>query len=188
MTTTPSLNSGKDRAADQITIDVLCEDEQWEKEIPDVTKHIKKIVTHTLSFTGLNQQSLEICIVLANDVFIQDLNHRFRHKDKPTNVLSFPSMDIDPDTTEEFVKSIGAHDIPMHLGDVTLAFETILHEAQQQEKSFQDHLSHLLIHGILHLLGYDHIEEEDAQKMEKFEITILEAIGIENPYATTANE
>jgi probable rRNA maturation factor len=106
---------------------------------------------------------IQLAIVLANDAFVQDLNHKFRGKNKPTNVLSFPNDDAP-------------------LGDVVLAYETIVAEAEQQEKTFRDHSAHLLVHGVLHLMGYDHESEKDAAAMEKKEINILKKLGVKNPY------
>ncbi len=102
--------------------------------------------------------------VLADDAAVQALNRDFRSKDKPTNVLSFPSGE------EEY------------LGDIIVSLDTVKREAEAQGKTFEHHLTHLLVHGILHLLGYDHEQEEEAVEMEGLEIEILEKIGISNPY------
>ncbi len=106
----------------------------------------------------------EISIVLAGDDFIQDLNKTYRGKDKPTNVLSFPQDD------------------PGCLGDVILALETIRREAVEQGKSLTDHTLHLVVHGVLHLLGHDHENDQDAEIMEQIEIKVLAVLGIKNPY------
>lgn len=103
-------------------------------------------------------------IALMDDDAMRVLNHQFRGKDKPTNVLSFPCDDDD------------------ELGDIALALETIAREAVEQSKSFHDHLVHLVVHGVLHLLGLDHEEKDEAEAMEAEEISILARMGIENPY------
>jgi probable rRNA maturation factor len=104
----------------------------------------------------------EISVVLADDAFVRELNRTYRGKDKPTNVLSFPSDE--------------------HLGDIVLAFETVASEAAQQGKSFKAHAQHLLVHGTLHLLGYDHEQEAQAEEMEGLEVKILKKLGVANPY------
>ena len=104
----------------------------------------------------------EITVVLAHDAFVKTLNRDFRGKDKPTNVLSFPGDG--------------------HIGDLVLAFETIEREAAEQGKSFKAHTQHLLVHGVLHLLGHDHIKDAEAEKMEALEIKILKKLGVANPY------
>ncbi|MEM9469567.1 MAG: rRNA maturation RNase YbeY [Pseudomonadota bacterium] len=159
----------------KIDIDISLQDPQWEA-IPDVYNLVKKSVETTLETAPLPRQAqnknLEVSIVLANDDLAQVMNRDYRQKDKPTNVLTFASIDDDtPQPGDDF-----------HLGDVILAFETIDRESQEQGKFINDHLSHLAIHGTLHLLGYDHIEEDDANTMETLEIRILERFGIQNPY------
>lgn len=142
-----------------LQIDVLTQDENW----PDVRALIEHAVTAALTVACFNE-STELSIVLSNDALIQDLNKQYRGKDKPTNVLSFPQDD-------EF-----------SLGDIVLALETIQREAEEQKKEFNDHLMHLIVHGTLHLLGHDHKEDSEAEKMESLEVKILDDIGVENPY------
>lgn len=108
-----------------------------------------------------------VAVLLADDDAIAALNQQFRGKPGPTNVLSFP-----PAAGEA-----------AFLGDIALAAETIAAEAENQGKSFVHHASHLVVHGFLHLLGYDHIEPEDAERMEARERAILAGLGIEDPYA-----
>lgn len=118
----------------------------------------------------------EAAIVLADDNFVQTLNRNYRGKDQPTNVLSFAALDDEgpatPDTGE-----------PIELGDIIIALETTLAEAEENNKQPADHLSHLVVHGILHLLGYDHIEDDEAKIMEDAERTILASLNIGDPYA-----
>lgn len=128
----------------------------------------------TLSYVGWNRPCL-ISILLTNNGHMQALNLSYRQKDKPTNVLSFPAYDDDllrilPPT----------EDVP--LGDIVFAFETIQEEATAQNKSFDQHLAHLFIHGLLHLLGYDHETEDEAVHMEHAETDILAHFSIPNPY------
>jgi len=105
----------------------------------------------------------ELSIALIDDAQMQALNNNFRDKDKPTNVLSFPA------------------EAPL-LGDIVLSYETIAREAEAKSAHFEAHLSHLLIHGFLHLQGYDHLNDTDAAQMESLEITALATLGIDNPY------
>lgn len=113
----------------------------------------------------------EVSLVLSDDGHVQELNRDWRGKDKPTNVLSFPAEGDFP--------MPGA---PRLLGDIILAQETVAREALEQGKRFDHHLSHLVIHGLLHLLGYDHIEEDEAQEMEALEIKLLASMDIPDPY------
>ncbi len=118
----------------------------------------------------LNHGESELLIRIVDQVEIQDLNNTYRHKNQPTNVLSFPS-DLPVEIDEKI------------LGDVIICTQVVLTEANEQEKSFTDHLTHMAIHGTLHLLGYDHIAEDEALVMENLEIEILKKLKINNPYS-----
>ena len=117
----------------------------------------------------LDKGESELLIRIVDKDEIQTLNKTYRHQDKPTNVLSFES-----DLPVEIDEAI--------LGDVVICTEVVAEEAKAQNKTFDEHLTHMAIHGTLHLLGYDHIESEDAKQMENLEIKILEKIKISNPY------
>lgn len=119
----------------------------------------------------------EIGIVLADDALVHRLNRDYRGKDKPTNVLSFAMLD---NSEEEVQAAPGG---PILLGDVILAFETVTAESRTQGKTVADHATHLVIHGVLHLLGYDHETDEDADRMERLEARILDGLGIADPYS-----
>jgi probable rRNA maturation factor len=108
-----------------------------------------------------------VAILLTDDAAVADLNTRFRGKPTSTNVLSFPA----------------AQSAYPHLGDVALAYGVCLSEAEGQGKSLADHLKHLVVHGVLHLLGYDHEAEADAEAMEQMECEILRKFGVADPYA-----
>ena len=108
---------------------------------------------------------------LSDDAEVQQLNKQFREKDKPTNVLSFPA-DIEFTDPDE----------PLYIGDIIFAMPTVAKEASEQGKTFEHHLKHLTVHGVLHLFGYDHMEESEAQVMESLEIDILDGLKIKDPY------
>lgn len=112
----------------------------------------------------------ELSILLTNDEEQHELNKQWRGKDSSTNVLSFPQI-------EPFGPVVGI------LGDITMARETLVREADDLGKSFADHFSHLVVHGFLHILGYDHIDEAEALQMESLETQILASLGIDDPYA-----
>ncbi|SMH55589.1 rRNA maturation RNase YbeY [Azospirillum agricola] len=117
----------------------------------------------------------ELSVVLADDALVHQLNRDYRGKDKPTNVLSFALTEADePEPVE------GA---PVLLGDVILAFETVRREAAEQNKAPADHMTHLVVHGVLHLLGYDHETDDEAEEMEALETRLLADLGIADPYA-----
>ncbi|MGB4058220.1 MAG: rRNA maturation RNase YbeY [Alphaproteobacteria bacterium] len=147
-------------------VSTLCD--LWD-DITPLLEAIKNALSKAGVFQDFDGKTVEISIVLADDPFVQNLNKTYRDKDKSTNVLSFPQ-----DPTPQ--------DPAPALGDVILAFETVKAEAEEQTKPFNDHLSHLLIHGILHLLGYDHENDADAEEMETLEATLLATLGIKNPY------
>jgi probable rRNA maturation factor len=117
-------------------------------------------------------QPVELSLVFTGDAEIRQINAEWRGKDKPTNVLSFPAFPIEP----------GAMPGPM-LGDIVIARETVEREAADLEKSPEAHLTHLLVHGFLHLFGYDHLENDEAERMETIETRILATLGLSDPYA-----
>ncbi len=119
--------------------------------------------------TDLDKGESELLIRIVDKIEIQNLNKTYRHKDKTTNVLSFPS-----DLPVEIDEAI--------LGDVVICSEVVAKEAKEQNKTFNDHLLHIAIHGTLHLIGYDHVKESEAVEMENLEIKILEKMQIADPY------
>jgi probable rRNA maturation factor len=121
---------------------------------------------------------VEVSIVLANNKTVHDLNLRFRGIDKPTNVLSFPALGDEP----------RPKGVPRSLGDVVIAFETTKAEAKRDGKTLADHLTHLVVHGVLHLRGYDHERDRDAERMEALETRLLKSLGVADPYGPEAGE
>ena len=140
-------------------IDIEVEDDAWSESLPDVAQVVTRAVEQVAA-------SGDVVILLTDDETVRELNARFRGKDRPTNVLSFPA----PENARP------------HLGDIVLAHGVCAAEAKEQEKPFADHLSHLVIHGVLHLLGHDHEDEDEAEVMEARERTLLAAMGIADPY------
>jgi probable rRNA maturation factor len=154
-------------------IDVEIEDEAW-ATVADAEAVVRAAAEAVFSSSPLRdgaQLSVptrgDVTILLADDETVRDLNARFRSKDAATNVLSFPA----PQTARP------------HLGDIVLAFGVCAGEAKAQGKTLAQHLSHLTAHGVLHLLGYDHQTEADAEVMEGLERAILKTLGVPDPYA-----
>ena len=147
-----------------IEVDVEVEAEAWLAALPDAEFAAIAAAERAL---GMAQKNGGVTVLLADDVEVKALNAQFRGKDAATNVLSFPA----PANPED------------HLGDVALAFETCRREAVEQGKPLSDHLQHLVAHGVLHLIGYDHESDADAQVMEDLERRILESLGVADPYA-----
>ncbi len=121
---------------------------------------------------------IEISVRFTDDAEVQLLNREYRHKDTPTNVLSFPM--VQPDLLETLSNS---DDGEVLLGDIVLARETCGRETDEKSIAFADHAAHLIVHGTLHLLGYDHMEEHEAEEMEEMEVRALASIGIADPYS-----
>lgn len=155
---------------------VSIQDERWTDDLPGVSELVDMAVSAALE--GAEEPGpVEVSVVLADDTFVHTLNKAYRGQDKPTNVLSFAQRDG------------GAMQVegePEVLGDVIVAYETTTREASEQDKPLKHHLCHLLVHGVLHLLGYDHQDDEEAGDMEGLETTILARLGIADPYAGSA--
>lgn len=143
---------------------------------------LKKITTLVLETVDLLPASaaVEVSFLFADNAKMRELNRIFRGQDKPTNVLSFPAFEREDYTQQHFPP------LPvLMVGDVAFAVETIQQEASLSGKSFEAHLTHLLIHGLLHLQGYDHEREEEAVEMERLEIELLSRLGFSNPYISS---
>lgn len=157
---------------DAVEIDVLVEAPLW-SGLPDAESIAVGAALAALAAVPEEVPApAEMSITLTDDAHIQVLNREWRDMDKATNVLSFPAPELPEDVD----------DAPQPLGDVIVAFETLKREAELEEKPIAHHLTHLVVHGTLHLLGYDHIEDDEAEEMEGLERQILAGLGIDDPY------
>ncbi|TAJ66464.1 rRNA maturation RNase YbeY [Brevundimonas sp.] len=142
-------------------IEVEIEDEAWTVALPDAAAVVERAAA-----AALGAIEGDVVVLLTDDAAVHDLNARFRDRDQPTNVLSFPA----------------AESAAPHLGDLVLAFGVCAAEAEAQGKTLADHLAHLTVHGVLHLLGRDHVDEAEAEAMEAEERTLLASLGVADPY------
>lgn len=157
--------------SDSIAIEIAAESDLWQ-DLEAIEARMSQSVAASIAVAKLKHApGAELSIVLTDDASIREINAEWRKMDKPTNVLSFPQAEGKAVATT-----------PM-LGDIILAHETIAREAEEAGKSFEDHLSHLTVHGLLHLFGYDHLTDAEAEVMEALEVRILATLGIDNPYA-----
>ncbi len=146
-------------------IDIEIEDSAWTEAQGDAEALVRRAADAVLLSEGADGEG--VTILLTDDESVRELNARFRRRDSATNVLSFPA----PPNPEK------------HLGDVALAFGVCAREAAEQGKPLAHHLQHLVAHGVLHLLGYDHMTDAEAEAMEGFERVVLAGLGIPDPYA-----
>jgi len=153
--------------------EVLVVADCWQTE-PDAEAVIHRAINAAAEIADADVGEAELAVMLTDDAGIRTLNNNWRGIDKPTNVLSFPALQ----------QTAGAPaDAPRMLGDIAIAYETTRKEADDEEKPFDHHLSHLAVHGFLHLIGYDHEKDDDAEAMEGLEREILAQLGIPDPYA-----
>lgn len=155
-------------------IDLAVEDARWETAVADLEALVTRAVEAGLAVAPEKPDGpVEVSVLLTDDAAVRELNRTWRGKDKPTNVLSFPAA---PQPRHAGIAA--------PLGDVVLAYETLVRESAEQSKPLQNHLAHLLVHGTLHCLGQDHeIGETEADAMEALEVAALATLGIPDPYA-----
>jgi len=155
-----------------LTIDISSVSGSWTLALPEVEAIVRRAaeLAWNMEDAGATADHAEVSVALADDATMRKLNREYRGRDKPTNVLAFPTDDGAAAGGERL------------LGDIVLAIETIQREAAEQSKPLADHVSHLVVHGMLHLLGRDHETETQAAAMEALEIAILGGLGVTNPY------
>jgi probable rRNA maturation factor len=153
-----------------LAVDVLIESEAWRK-LPEAEDIVRRAIAAT-SPIEIHSRNAALSVLLCDDEKIAGLNANWRGEEGPTNVLSFPAPPLQGPASDEMVP----------LGDIAIAYETLASEAEENGKTVSDHLSHLVVHGFLHLLGYDHHIDDEAERMERLERDILARIGVPDPY------
>jgi probable rRNA maturation factor len=166
----------------EMLVDTVIEEPRWETAGLDALAD--RAARAVLGELGLGASGFLICVMGCDDDRIATLNADFRGKPVPTNVLSWPAEDRAPDAPGDVPESPepGDSDDPAELGDIAIAWGVCQAEAAAQGKPFADHVTHLIAHGVLHLLGYDHMTDEDAALMEGIEVRALARLGIADPY------
>lgn len=156
-------------------IAVLIEHPRWSESLPEVEALCRRAAQAALdAVESPSERPVEVSLVLSDDATVRRLNREWRGKDGATNVLSFAALDDDGEPE--------VADAPLLLGDVVLAFETCAAEATAEGTGLADHLAHLVVHGLLHLLGWDHQDDGEAAEMEALETDVLGGLGIADPY------
>jgi probable rRNA maturation factor len=154
-------------------IDIIIDSQMWTTE-PDAEEIVRRAIVQAADIVTAGD--IELAVMLTDDAAMRALNNQWRGLDKSTNVLSFPAP------------AALRGDSPVHLGDIAIAYETVAREAESEGKPLAHHLSHLAVHGFLHLLGYDHESGPEAQAMEQQERAILARLRIPDPYLTHETE
>jgi probable rRNA maturation factor len=154
-----------------MTVSIEVEDEAWQS-LAGLEGLARNVIASVLSRAGSESEDGEIALLFTGDRSIAEINAAWRGKNQPTNVLSFPATPAMPIPEGE----------ARPLGDIVLAHGVISREAAEQGKTLHDHTAHLIVHGVLHLLGFDHASEKEAEEMERLEVSILKGLGISNPY------
>ena len=156
-------------------IEITVQSALWRKVIPDIRSRARRAALAALAAGDRSDPQTSVSLLFADDETVRPLNFAYRKKDMPTNVLSFPAPEAVPQAG--FKRS---------LGDVILAVETVMAESARDNKPISDHISHLIVHGVLHLIGFDHETSADADIMEPMETQILAGLGIPDPYRELA--
>ena len=167
-----------------LAVDILIESEAW-RMLPEAEDIVRRAIALAATYPHPtlprepgrvgwgHHRNAELSVLLCDDETIARLNGQWRGQQKPTNVLSFPAPPLQGTVPDEKIP----------LGDIAIAYETLAREAEENGKTISEHLSHLVVHGFLHLLGYDHHMDDEAERMERLERDILARIGVADPYA-----
>lgn len=165
-----------------ITVDTACA--KWKRAFPKMAHKIEQAAASAFvaakrpaAFDG---RSFDVAVVLADDKTLKDLNATYRGQNKPTNVLSFAQFDVKKLRASALKPYAKKDAVP--LGDIVIAWQTVKRECKEQKKELENHTLHLVVHGMLHILGYDHMNAKDAKTMENLECDILRALGYPDPY------
>lgn len=170
-----------------VTIHLDATSAKWKRAFYGMNSRIERAAA--AAFDGakkpaaFSKRKFEISVTLTDDANVKVLNRDYRGIDKPTNVLSFPQIDLG--SFKKSTLDVFPQKMSVPLGDVVLGFQTIARETREQEKTLENHTIHLVVHGVLHLLGYDHMRLKDAKIMEKLECDILQSLGYPDPYKET---
>jgi probable rRNA maturation factor len=154
-----------------MNLEISIDYDKWD-EI-NVNSIVENTVATVLSEIGIKKNNIEICFLFTNDEEIKVLNNTYRGINKATNVLSFPMSKIDDD---------GNCENPIILGSIAFAYQTIKRESKEQNKLLEKHMRHLIVHSVLHLLGYDHVQQTETATMEALEVKILKKLNVADPY------
>jgi probable rRNA maturation factor len=173
--------------AGDLELDIAVEGEAWSAAVPALEDRCRRAAQAAFRSVWREPAAAEVAVLLSDDAHVRQLNRSYRGRDVATNVLAFAARDAAATgAMKPSAATAGAP--PVLLGDIVIAFETTATEAAADDKSVGDHLSHLIVHGMLHLLGYDHQSEAEAVVMEELETRILAALGIPDPYAAADSD
>ncbi|MBB4206364.1 rRNA maturation RNase YbeY [Roseinatronobacter bogoriensis] len=180
------MSATRNRGHKRVLVDVVIEDPRWNED--SLQTLAEAAADAALRKLGHDPSGFEVVLLACDDGRIAGLNAGFRGKAQPTNVLSWPEWDLSADAEGDLPHppEAGSEDDPEPLGNIALSYDTCTREATEQGKNFDDHLRHLIVHSVLHLLGYDHIRDKDAALMEETEVLILAQIGVSDPYEAGA--
>lgn len=163
------------RPTSRLRVDCRVLDPEWRRDLPGAAQLCRRAARAAYRRAAFSPGAAELAVVLSDDARVRGLNRRFRGIDRATNVLAFPAGDGAARPRQ-----------PRILGDVVLARGRVRREAARQGKELAQHVSHLVVHGVLHLLGHDHRAEAEAETMERLEVAVLAALGVEDPYRLAA--